>query len=439
MSTPAVSVVIPTHNRQRPLMRLLRALECQEPVAGGFEVVVVTDGSTDSTAAAVRATAWTIPVTVIEQAAAGPAEARNRGASHARGALLLFLDDDVEPVPGVVRAHQAFHTRCPDGVGIGDLPPAVQAEGLFAVILRGWWQQMFDGSRHGGHRYLYRDLLSGHCSIARANFETIGRFDPALRCHEDWELGYRAIECGLSLRLVPGAVAIHHEASSLAKALRRKYDEGVADIQLLERHAALGPQLPLSRTRQRGFAGRVLVSMVWQHGAIADGLARAFRSFLSVYEYVNLRFRWRALLEDLLDYWYWRGVAHAAGARRRLDTLLDQARAAAAIGPDPEVVLDLSRGMDAARAQLDAVRPRSVRLVYAGDLVGDEPAAGGAERLRGVHLPRLIARRFAAPYVRAAARAGTLPATLSGTVPVDHGDAMADGGPQAAVAVSTIE
>ena len=102
----AITIVIPTHNRVAALMRLLRSLERQLPVPGGFEVIVVSDGSTDCTAAAVSEARWSFPIVLHEQAPSGPAVARNAGAARAVGEILLFLDDDVEPMPEVVRAHK---------------------------------------------------------------------------------------------------------------------------------------------------------------------------------------------------------------------------------------------------------------------------------------------------------------------------------------------
>ena len=46
---PFLSVVIPTYNRCVSLKVTLNALKAQEAVPGGFEVVVVSDGSTDGT------------------------------------------------------------------------------------------------------------------------------------------------------------------------------------------------------------------------------------------------------------------------------------------------------------------------------------------------------------------------------------------------------
>jgi len=427
----AISIIVPTHNRRDAVLRLLHALERQAPIDGGFEAIVVADGCTDGTALAISGAAWAFPVAVVDQPSAGPAAARNAGAARASGDLLLFLDDDVEPLSDLLRAHARFHDRCARGVGIGDLPPAVEACGYYGTILRGWWLDMYEGPRERGHRYIYRNLLSGHFSIRRSWFDAIGRFDCAFRCHEDWELGYRAIDAGLSLQFLPDAIARHHEVATLSKTLRRKFDDGVADVQLIERYPALVADLPLGCPREGGRVARLLRRLAWVSPAAGAAAARGLQSLLHVYEAAHLRFRWRARLEDLLDYAYWRGVASAAGSRDRLRALI----ARAPRPQPPELTIDLARGIDAAKAELDAARPRSVRITVAGGRVGDVAAEPGAERLRGEHLPRIIARRFALQYLRAAAAAGIVPATLRACAPPAHAPATQIGAAEEAPAV----
>jgi GT2 family glycosyltransferase len=416
----AVTIVIPTHNRVQALMRLLRSLEQQLPVPGGFEVVVVSDGSTDGTAAAISNADWTFPIILHEQVPSGPAVARNAGAARAVGDVLLFLDDDVEPTPEVVRVHAMFHSGSKNSVGIGDLQPVVSAGGYFGTIVRGWWHTMNEGPRQRGHRYHYRDLLTGHFSIPRRSFEELGGFNSLLRSHEDWELGYRAIAAGMNFRFLPDAVVTHHETATLAKTFNRKFHDGAADVQLLEWYPALISDLPVGRPLNRGRLASALRRLAWTMPLVGDGAARGLRGLLHVFEAARLRFKWRALLEDLLDYWYWRGVREASGDRDHLRALIDRAPRSQA----PDVTIDLDDGIDAAKARVDAARPASARLMFAGEHVGDVAAVSGAERLRGEHLPRLLIERFPLAYVRAAAHAHELPWNLIPHVAQGAADAI---------------
>jgi hypothetical protein len=311
----------------------------------------------------------------------------------------------------VLRAHAALHDSDTSAIGVGYLPPVVAQRGFFGMSLRAWWESMFDGPRRPHHRYTYKDLLSGHFSIPAQLFEALGGFDATLRCHEDYELGYRAIQAGLRIRFIPDAVAWHHETSDLRKALRRKFEEGVADVRLAERYPDLIPSLPLSRPPGAGRLGRLFHHCAWERPRAGELLASRVLGMLDKYERWRLRFRWRARLEALMVFWYWRGVASAAHTRVRFASIV----AAQPRPPQSELVIDLAMGLDRAEAELDARRPRSARLTLGPHEIGEILDLPGAERLRGPHLRPLIARQFAASYLRAASAEGLLPTQLDRT------------------------
>jgi glycosyltransferase involved in cell wall biosynthesis len=87
---PTFSVIIPTYNRLPLLKRALDSVSCQ--TFTDYEVIVVDDGSGDGTAAWLSEVAP--KVQLITQQNAGPGAARNKGAEHARGEYLAFLDSD---------------------------------------------------------------------------------------------------------------------------------------------------------------------------------------------------------------------------------------------------------------------------------------------------------------------------------------------------------
>jgi glycosyltransferase involved in cell wall biosynthesis len=403
---PLVSIVIPTQNRAARLIRALDGLARQEVPEGTFDVVVVADGCTDGTAGVTRAWPAPFPLRVIEQAALGPAAARNRGAAEARGPYLLFLDDDVLAKPGLVRAHLAAHQAEGRRVVIGYLPPRVRGRGFFPVILRGWWEAMFEPMRRTGHRFTFRDLLSGNFSLERELFERVGRFEEALRCHEDYELGVRLLEGDAVFHFEAAAEGVHDEQTDLSGALARKFAEGRADVWLAHRHPALLPALPLTYLPTGTGRRRALWRLAFRRPAAGDLLAAWLRRRLRWYEQVRLRYRWKALLEDLLVYQYLRGVASLIDAHAFEEL---QQRAGRDVGARITMGLDLRDGLQAAECRLDAERPAGVRLRYGPHPVGDIPADPGAERLRGAHLRPALALPLASPFLRALALAGELP------------------------------
>ncbi|MEM6327275.1 MAG: glycosyltransferase family A protein [Bacteroidota bacterium] len=91
---PAISAIVPVYNGERYLREALESILAQTLPAA--EILVVDDGSTDSSAdlAASIAETASVPIRVIRQDNAGAAAARNHGAREATGSLLAFLDAD---------------------------------------------------------------------------------------------------------------------------------------------------------------------------------------------------------------------------------------------------------------------------------------------------------------------------------------------------------
>ena len=124
-----------TFNRAALLERVLDA--CFEQTAGSdaYEVVLVDDGSTDGRTPEVIARAQaraTCVFTVLTQANSGLAKGRNNGIAHARGERIIFIDDDVLPLPNFVEQHLRSHQDRPLAIVRGgainvesfdDLPP----------------------------------------------------------------------------------------------------------------------------------------------------------------------------------------------------------------------------------------------------------------------------------------------------------------------------
>jgi glycosyltransferase involved in cell wall biosynthesis len=93
MALPLVSVVVPTFNRARVVGRTIESALAQTHEA--IEVVVVDDGSTDDTKAAIeKSYGGDARVRYVHKTNGGPASARNVGFEHARGEYVALLDSD---------------------------------------------------------------------------------------------------------------------------------------------------------------------------------------------------------------------------------------------------------------------------------------------------------------------------------------------------------
>jgi glycosyltransferase involved in cell wall biosynthesis len=113
MSTPAVSIIIPTFNRADLLARAVESVAAQ--TYSDWELIVVDDGSTDETARRVLGFAdrWGDRFQFIRQPHVGCCAARNRGIEAARGRFVCFLDSDDEFRPAKLERQLRLFSFCP--------------------------------------------------------------------------------------------------------------------------------------------------------------------------------------------------------------------------------------------------------------------------------------------------------------------------------------
>lgn len=120
-ASQALSVVVCTMNRAATLALVLQALADQTPAAGGFEVVVVDNGSTDATPHVVAALGPRLagPLLPLAEPRPGLAVARETGWRASRGELVAFLDDDAVPAAGWAEEVLGLFRDHPDAVALG--------------------------------------------------------------------------------------------------------------------------------------------------------------------------------------------------------------------------------------------------------------------------------------------------------------------------------
>lgn len=109
-SHPLISVLIPTFNRQLYLAHAIKSALNQS--YDSFEVVVVDDGSTDSTADVVLQFSDSRLRYILKEHSGAPAT-RNRCICEAQGKYLLWLDSDDVLLPDVIAAYSKVIRQCP--------------------------------------------------------------------------------------------------------------------------------------------------------------------------------------------------------------------------------------------------------------------------------------------------------------------------------------
>ncbi|HEV8632186.1 MAG TPA: glycosyltransferase [Thermoanaerobaculia bacterium] len=248
---PALSVVIPTHERLEVLPEVLAALAAQQD-APELEVVVVDDGSRDGTAAFLAGYGGALPLTVLRQENRGPAAARNAGVAAARSPLVAFLGDDTVPEPGWAAAHAAAHERRP------------QRRPLAVLGYTGWHPRMRTTpflryiNEHGlqfGYALItdpeqvpFNFFYTSNISLPR-DLLLAEPFDVAFphAAWEDVELSYRLQRRhGLTMVYESAARVAHLHPTDFARFSRRQEKAGESAVVFFRLHPELGAFLGLS-------------------------------------------------------------------------------------------------------------------------------------------------------------------------------------------------
>lgn len=240
MSRPTFSVIVPTHNRATQLGACLQALAAQDYPRDLWEVIVVVDGSAAPPTATLERFGAALPLTLLRQAHAGPAAARNAGAARARGHILAFTDDDCAPEPGWL---SALASRL-DGdrshaVGGPSRDPSPRSPySAASQIIEDW---MF--ARHNASAQRAGFLSSNNLALPGEPFRALGGFDQrafSTAAAEDYDLCERWLQRGYGLEFVPAAAVLHRHPQTLAGFRWQHVNRGRGSYRLLRAHVRRG-------------------------------------------------------------------------------------------------------------------------------------------------------------------------------------------------------
>ncbi|MCS7189067.1 MAG: glycosyltransferase [Bacteroidia bacterium] len=226
-SPPALSIIIPTHNRPQKLRKTLEALFNSKwsYAPPQVEVVIVDDGSEPPIEVQLADIEAPPPYTLrfLRQSQQGPAAARNTGFKKSQGEIVLFLDDDIILLPSALERHYNFHTKASDQKAMlfGDCP----SEQEFQILIseNGLLDSRVETVPH---------VASGHISFRRSLFE--GEELPYAEflrtpVAEEYELSYRLHQRGIPTYRDCGIVGVHQvPPSTLSYICQREYRHGHA-------------------------------------------------------------------------------------------------------------------------------------------------------------------------------------------------------------------
>jgi len=184
IASPIVSVILPTRNRARFVGDAIASVQAQHFT--DWELIIVDDGSTDDTAAAMAPYLGDKRIRYLPGQAHGVSAARNRGLEHARGAFIAYLDSDNIWYPGFLAA----------AVGTLASEPAVNL--VYGVLVTDSHQ--LDGTRllweaFDHERLMCANYIDMNVIVHRKSLiERYGVFDESLARLNDWDLVLRYTE-----------------------------------------------------------------------------------------------------------------------------------------------------------------------------------------------------------------------------------------------------
>jgi glycosyltransferase involved in cell wall biosynthesis len=168
MSRPTVSVIIPTFNRAALISRALDSVIAQ--TFGDWEVIVIDDGSTDSTRDVIAAYQCRLGqrLRYLFQPNAGCCSARNAGIELSQGRFVAFLDSDDEFAPTkLTRQLELFDLRPNLGLVYSDYACIDLSGASFPSVL--------DTKCPLGRRVPQEQIAPGLCVVAGSTFDWLIR------------------------------------------------------------------------------------------------------------------------------------------------------------------------------------------------------------------------------------------------------------------------
>ena len=209
------SIVIPSYERGAQLAACLESLTHLDYPRDCFEVIVVDDGSRIPLSDGVERFRAELNLTLIRQANAGPATARNRGAMEAKGKFIAFTDDDCTPAHDWLRALAARLNAAPKNM-IGGRSINALPENLYTTTSQLMTDAVYEYYNDGQGRQHF--FTSNNLAVPAEMFRALGGFDTTfpLPASEDREFCERWLHHGNKMTYAPEAIVDHsHELAFL--------------------------------------------------------------------------------------------------------------------------------------------------------------------------------------------------------------------------------
>lgn len=234
----AATVIIPALNAESWLPRQLRALDSQT-FPGTWEVIVADNGSSDRTAESAEATRGSLNLRVVDASAQrGISYARNEGARHAKGSLLVFCDaDDV--------VSRTWLAAMVDGLEHFDIVGGrLEYEHLNEAATRLWRAPIASDTLPTALDFL-PFAVGANFGVRRRLFELLQGCDVAFPiCCDDVDFCWRGQLSGCTIGFAKDAVVHYQLRTDLRSLARQQFAYGKYEARLYAKFRHLGAVRP---------------------------------------------------------------------------------------------------------------------------------------------------------------------------------------------------
>jgi glycosyltransferase involved in cell wall biosynthesis len=206
------TIIIPTYNREKILLKCLNSLKKQ--TIKDFEVIVVDDGSTDDTKKSIlkESQKRDLNIKYIYQNHKQQGAARNKGMALVSGEYIFFIGDDILPEKNWLEEHLRIHKKEQNCavLGLTLWHPNLKINSFMNYLAPNGPQFNY-GKIKNRNNCGWDFFWTSNISVPRI-FLKKEKFDENFRGwgYEDLELGYRLGNMGLRIIFNPKAIAYHY-------------------------------------------------------------------------------------------------------------------------------------------------------------------------------------------------------------------------------------
>ncbi|MEC4819458.1 MAG: glycosyltransferase [Scytonema sp. PMC 1069.18] len=221
-----ISVIIPAFNGEKTIFYTIESIINQ--TYKNLEIIVVNDGSTDSTLEIVKRFS-DCRLHILSYSQTGVAASRNRGLNKANGKFVSFIDADDLWTPEKLEDQFKVLQEHPQAAVAYSWTDYIDGEGKFVK----------SGQRVTATGDVYNQLLLGNFLengsnplIRREAMDTVGGFDESLAATQDWDMWLRLAACYEFVVVPKAQISYRISANSMSANFLR---QEAASLQVMER------------------------------------------------------------------------------------------------------------------------------------------------------------------------------------------------------------